>query len=162
MCTTNLYKLSLCVEVPPFHWIDDYRKKFREYILLTRSPSKYFSTFQKLFEDVYICYCCCFYRMCLRCFLLPWTIFSSVQNGRFGENLQNWIMHFSLYYCFLYIPIWIIWYIWYSVLYNVPNISEVLRNVYGLYSSFHSLLNSLQILSQRKIVENDTCIKMLL
>ena len=113
MCTTNLYKLSLCVEVPPFHWIDDYRKKFREYILLTRSPSKYFSTFQKLFEDVYICYCCCFYSMCLRCFLLPWTIFSSVQNGRFGENLQNWIMHFSLYYCFLYIPIWIIWYIWY-------------------------------------------------
>ena len=61
MSTTNLYKLSLCVEVPPFHWIDDYRKKFREYILLTRSPSKYFSTFQKLFEDVYICYCCCFY-----------------------------------------------------------------------------------------------------
>ena len=105
MCTTNLHKLSLCFKVPPFHWIDDYRKKFREYILLTRSPSKYFSTFQKLFEDVYICYCCCFYSMCLRCFLLPWKIFSSVQNGRFGENLQNWSMHFQpilLFYIYQY------------------------------------------------------------
>ena len=114
ICVQQIYTNCLCVSKSrPFIGLMIIVKKFREYILLTRSPSKYFSTFQKLFEDVYICYCCCFYSMCLRCFLLPWTIFSSVQNGRFGENLQNWIMHFSLYYCFLYIPIWIIWYIWY-------------------------------------------------
>ena len=103
ICVQQIYRNRLCVSKSrPFIGLMIIVKKFREYILLTRSPSKYFSTFQKLFEDVYICYCCRFYSMCLRCFLLPWKIFSSVQNGRFGENLQNWIMHFSLYYCFIY------------------------------------------------------------
>ena len=103
-----------------------------------------------------VCVCAAFYY--LEKFSLLYRMGVSVKIFKTEECI------FSLYYCFIYTNmnnlIYMIYI--YSDLYNVPNISEVLRNVYGLYSSFHSLLNSLQILSQRKIVENDTCIKMLL
>ena len=155
----------MCFEVPPFHWIDDYRKKIERIHSFNKKPIKIFFNFSKTFWG------CLYLLLLLFLQYVSALLFTTLNNFLFctkwafrwkSSKLNNAFQPILLFFIYTNMNNWIYMIFLYSGLYNVPNISEVLRNEYGLYSSFHSLLNSLQILSQRKIVENDTCIKMLL